>query len=149
MNSFYCFLFGAPKQDSASIPFQSEFGEISRKILQPSVASTCRFIAINQVVGIEEHHKQLFRNSIRCTVHPKVRQLGIHTINKSTHVFAHCGQGIIRGSIQEPIRLKDIRVDFAANILRNGQRVEGITLDPEIYPFSSPNHPFVVWKQKS
>ncbi len=58
--------------------FPSEFGEISRKILQPSVASACRFIAINQVVGIEEPHKQLFRNSIRCTVHPKVRQLGIH-----------------------------------------------------------------------
>jgi hypothetical protein len=141
MAEFYCRLFS----DSGGTPvFRLDGSHYFNEILQTCISSACRFIAINQAIGAVDITKRLFPRSLRCTVHPKPGQIGLHTINKSTSIFAHCGQGIVPGLADGRIELRDIRVDFRANILRDSTRSYGITLDPGEYPFATASHPFVV-----
>jgi hypothetical protein len=86
----------------------------------------------------------MFPNAIRCTVHPKPGQIGIHTLNKATQIFAHCGQGVVDAVRGSEIDLKDVRVDFRANLLRQESHLIGICLDADRFPFASASHPFLV-----
>ena len=143
MAEFYCRLFeNAPGASNTVLRLAGS--TCFQEILQTCISSACRFLAINQVLGSEDIGRRLFANSIRCTVHPKPGQLGIHTVNKATSIFAHCGQGVSSGTEESEIDLKDIRVDFRANLLRKESRPVGICLDTRLFPFASAHHPFVV-----
>jgi len=143
MAEFYCKLFSDPHGSSGFV-LRLDGANCFQEILQTCISSACRFLAINQTLGSVDIARRLFPYAIRCTVHPKPGQIGIHTINKATSIFAHCGQGVVSEINDGEVDLKDIRVDFRANLLRKETRPIGIYLDPERFPFASASHPFVV-----
>lgn len=141
MAEFYCKLFSGAH---GSFVLRLDGSNCFQEILQTCISSACRFLAINQTLGAEDIGRRLFPDAIRCTVHPKPGQIGIHTVNKATSIFAHCGQGVVSDIRDGDVDLKDIRVDFRANLLRKNAHLAGICLDVERFPFASPHHPFVV-----
>jgi hypothetical protein len=143
MREFYCKLFSDPGSN-ASASIRLNGSNCFQQILQTCISSACRFLAINQTLGAANLTRQVFANSIRCTVHPKPGQIGIHPVNKSTSIFAHCGQGVLPTYFDGAVDLKQIRVDFRANLMRRPSRLKGIVLDADEFPFASPHHPFIV-----
>ncbi len=141
MAEFYCKLFSGA---DGSFVLRLDGSNCFQEILQTCISSACRFLAINQTLGSEDIGRRLFPHAIRCTVHPKPGQIGIHTINKATSIFAHCGQGVVSEIHDGEVELKDIRVDFRANLLRKNAHLIGICLDAKRFPFASAHHPFVV-----
>lgn len=96
-------------------------------------------------VNLCENH---FSEVLKATIHPKEGQIGLHALSNSTNnYFPHHGQGCVKLSdIEKGITLDDVRIDFAADILRcnKGDKVKAIVLPSGKYPFADSTHPFAI-----
>ncbi len=143
MLRIYCRLFGGDAAGGRHGDGKTE--EQSSILLQRGLFGAFRFAAINRVVYEARVHERYIPSAIKTTVHPKRGQIGVHALNRSSTIFAHCGQGIVKAGSIDNWKIDDIRTNFAANILRRnrGKAVIGVLLDQRKYDFAHATHPFM------
>lgn len=134
-------LFGNPTPDS-------EIRDMRENVAKQALDAAIKYQGIYRAIydlKLYQNNKK-FADAIKCTVHPKDGQIGVYPVSESVRIFPHHGQGFYKAPIGRISATKDIRVGFAADLLRSttGKTLQGITLNPEKYPFAEPGHPFLV-----
>ena len=107
--------------------------------------ATIGYVAANRAMARIQLFRHCWPLTLKGTVHPKPGEIGLLPVNEATdNVFPYHGQGHSRLGVPIRDKVDDIRVSFVIDLLRLEQvdRLRGIMLPPDQFPFSNGLHPF-------